>query len=152
MAKYLHMLTVMSKKEKYRRDSIDSDISKNIYIPSCIFSQKLSSTETIIKFLKESYDLNFQQIASLLNKKRQSVWRSYKSAAKKHKEALQVTNLFYPIPIHIFKDSKLSLLETLVVFLKDSHKLTFSEISAILMRDQRTVWTSYSRARKKNAK
>ena len=143
----------MSKKDKYRRYNIDSNTSKTkIFIPSCIFSKKLSSTETIVKFLKEGYNLNFQQIAYLLSKKRQSVWRSYKLATKKHKETFQITNLLFPIPIKIFKDSKLSLLETLVYFLKENYKLSFSEISTLLMRDQRTIWTVYQRTRKKNAK
>lgn len=143
----------MSKKEKNRRDSKNSkDTSKfksKFYIPSCIFNKKLSSFETIVKFLKEGYGLNFEEIAKLLGKKKQSVWRAYKNSISKFKQSFEITNLYYPIPVQIFKKSKCSLLETLVVFLKEEYNLSFSKISALLMRDERTIWTVYHRALKK---
>lgn len=136
-----------------RKEENSIDLSKfksRYWVPSCIFNAELSSFETIVKFLKESYNLNFEEIAGLLCKRKQSVWRAYKSAVSKFKKSFDVTNLYYPIPVDIFKDSKLSTLETIVVFLKDSYNLSFSEISALLMRDQRTIWTVYHRAKKKN--
>jgi len=147
----------LSKKQvEYRRDSKisrGSSISQSkIYVPSCVFSQELSSFETIVKFLKENYDFGFEKIAQLLGKKKQSVWRAYKNAVSKLKQSFVVTNLYYPIPVDVIKDSKCSLLETLVVFLKEEYELSYSEVSALLMRDDRTVWTVYQRAKEKDGR
>ena len=54
-----------------------------------------------------------------------------------------------PIPSFIFKDRRLSVLEAIVEYLKDEKKLTFHQIAVILNRDDRTIWTCYSRAKKK---
>ena len=136
-----------------RRIRRDSEISRHsptqFYVPTCIFNTQLSSYETIVKFLKESYGLSFQKIAELLGKKRQSAWRAYQSASEKFKQSFEVTNLAYPIPVSIFRHSKLSLLETIVQFLRDNYKLTNSEISAILMRDERNILTVHKRAVRK---
>lgn len=135
-------------KEKNRRDRVLSRVSSTtLYIPSCIFNKKLSSFETIVKFLKESYGLSIQEISRLLGKKKQSVWRAYKEAYLKFKESFEVTNLYFPIPVDIFKDSEHSLLETLVVFLKEKYDLSYSQIASLLMRDDRTIWTVYHRTK-----
>ena len=138
----------MRKRRENRRDSVFSKASPtNIYIPSCIFNDRLSSFESIVKFLKESYGLSIQRISELLNKKKQSVWRAYKEASVKYKDSFEVSNLFYPIPVEIFSDSKHSLLETLAVFLKDEFDLTYSEVASLLARDDRTIWTVYNRTK-----
>ena len=87
-----------------------------------------------------------------MGKKKQSVWRAYKNAVSKLKQSFVVTNLYYPIPVDVIKDSKCSLLETLVVFLKEEYELSYSEVSALLMRDDRTVWTVYQRAKEKDGR
>jgi hypothetical protein len=138
----------MKKGKENRRERVFSRVSPtNIYIPSCIFNAKLSSFETIVKFLKESYGLSIQQISELLNKKKQSAWRAYKEASLKFKDSFEVSNLYYPIPVEIFKNSGYSLLETLVLFLKDECGLTYSEIASLLARDDRTIWTVYNRTK-----
>ena len=53
------------------------------------------------------------------------------------------------IPSSIFVDSTLSPLEAIVSYLKDKRNLSFSEISDILDRDERNIWTVYNRAGKK---
>ena len=52
------------------------------------------------------------------------------------------------VPVSIFRDRTLSVLEALVLYLKNTG-LTFKEISLHLNRDQRTIWTVYNRAKKK---
>ena len=149
-------LHLMAKKSSYRRQShsvLDSAIltpENNQYqIPSCIFSKDISSFESIVKFLKEGYDLNLQSIATLLSKSRQSVWRAYNRASTTHPDSFQLSDLHYTIPLEIFKQ-QIPLNETLVSFLIEHYKLTFSEVAALLQRDQRTVWTLYHRAIKRN--
>ncbi|MFC1691046.1 hypothetical protein ACFL0W_02585 [Nanoarchaeota archaeon] len=53
------------------------------------------------------------------------------------------------VPTSIFKDRDVSVLEVLVEFLKEQQGLSFSEIAGLLNRDDRTIWTCYSRAKKK---
>jgi hypothetical protein len=136
----------MQSSRRFRRDrKISRHSPTQFYVPSCIFNTKLSSYETIVKFLKEAYGLGFQEIAQLLGKKRQSAWRAYQTASNLFKQSFEVTNLSYPIPVSIFRHSKLSLLETIVQFLRDNYKLTNSEISALLMRDERNILTVHKR-------
>lgn len=54
-----------------------------------------------------------------------------------------------PIPSSIFHDRSLSVLEVLVAYLKDQKQLTFHEIARLLNRDDRTIWTVYTRGKKK---
>lgn len=53
------------------------------------------------------------------------------------------------IPITLFSDRTLSVLEHVITYLKEQHKLRYKEIAMMLNRDQRTVWTTYQRAKKK---
>ena len=55
------------------------------------------------------------------------------------------------VPLRIFIEQELSPLETLVVYLKEESKLSFHAIALLLLRDDRTIWTSYMRAKKKHA-
>jgi len=83
----------MHKNGKNRREKVIYGVSiTDIYIPSCIFNKKLSSFETIVKFLKESNNLSITQISELLDRKKQSVWRAYKNAVFKFKESFDITN------------------------------------------------------------
>ena len=56
----------------------------------------------------------------------------------------------YFIPLSIFSNRNLSILESLVKFLKERHSLTFADISILLNRDQRTIWTVYHRVKIKD--
>ena len=53
------------------------------------------------------------------------------------------------IPIRILRDRSLSVLETIVEFLKEEKELSFHEIGVLLDRDERNIWTVYNRAKKK---
>ena len=53
------------------------------------------------------------------------------------------------IPTTIFKDRTYSVLEAIVLYLKEGKNLTYHEIAVLLNRDDRTVWTVYSRVKKK---
>ncbi|MFH1649705.1 MAG: hypothetical protein ABIA93_04105 [Candidatus Woesearchaeota archaeon] len=56
------------------------------------------------------------------------------------------------IPLKIFQDRNVAVMEALVRYLKDDIKLTNHEIAELINRDDRTIWTVYSRATKKGAK
>jgi hypothetical protein len=53
------------------------------------------------------------------------------------------------VPTSVFKDRSVSVLESMVRFLKEKHNLTYHEIAVLLNRDDRTIWTVYSRVKKK---
>jgi len=53
------------------------------------------------------------------------------------------------LPSHILKDRSVSVLEAIVEYLKDVQGLNFRAIGFLLNRDERTIWTCYSRAKKK---
>ena len=53
------------------------------------------------------------------------------------------------IPLALFSLRVLSVLESLVAYIKDTYDLTYHETAVLLNRDDRTVWTVYQRAKKK---
>jgi hypothetical protein len=56
------------------------------------------------------------------------------------------------IPLRILQDRTVAVLESIVEYLKDEKGLRYSEIGKLLNRDQRTIWTVYSRVKKKRIK
>lgn len=119
-------------------------------LPICIFDNKeLSCLETIVKYLKEDLKFRFHEIALLLNRNDRTIWATYNVACKKRKEKLPVRESRFFIPVSIFKDRKMSVLEALVGHLKDNFNLRYSEIAVLLNRDERNIWTIYARAKKK---
>ena len=125
-------------------------ISVKILLPVSIFNnEELGILEAIVKYLKEELNLRFHDIALLLNRNDRTIWATYNIACKKRKDKLSVKESKISIPVSIFKDRKLSALEALVSYLKDNFNLRYSEISRLLRRDERNVWTVYNRAMKK---
>lgn len=54
------------------------------------------------------------------------------------------------IPLRLFSNKKLGILEVIVKYLKENTPLSYAEIAKLLNRDQRTIWTTYSKAIKKH--
>jgi hypothetical protein len=138
-------------KKKYRvaaTDIISKLEKKEILIPSCIFNKKLSIFESIVKYLKENLGLANKEIAVLTFKSQKSIWQSYNSAKKKLPSIFKITVSDHYIPISILQ-KPFTILESVVLFLKDDLLLSFHKIAVILKRDDRTIWTVYNRAKKK---
>lgn len=53
------------------------------------------------------------------------------------------------IPLALFSNRKLGTLEIMVKYLKENLGLNYSEIAKLINRDDRTVWTTYQKAVKK---
>lgn len=124
---------------------------EDILIPISAFKNKeLSAFETICKYLKEELNLSYHEIAILLSRDDRTIWASYDKAVKKRKQRLSIKKSKTNIPHSIFKDRKLSVLETLVTYLRDTFNLRYSQIATLLNRDERNIWTVYNRAKKKN--
>lgn len=143
-------LTLNELKQKYKLSS--ADIIKltehSVTIPLCIFTKKLSGLETIVKYLKENQDMRLKQIADLLNRDQRTIWGAYDRSKKKHKEKFSIKACKH-MPASIFSNRKLSVLESITQYLKEEEKLSLSDIARLLERDPRTIWTVYSRLKKK---
>ncbi len=116
-------------------------------IPLSIFSGRLSSLETICKYLIENLGMKTSEVAKLLNRNVRTVWATHKKAAAKFPEkfALSEKDRFF-IPASKFGSRRLSVLETIVSYLKESYKLSLHQIAQLLGRDDSTIWTVYHRA------
>lgn len=125
---------------------------KEILIPLSIFNKKLSVLETVVKYLKENLKFNFHKIGELIGRDERNIWHTYNSARKKYSELFEIEESQFFIPVSIFRDKKFSALEAVTVFMKDQFGLNYKEISDLIKRDQRTVWTVYNRSKKKHGK
>ena len=120
-----------------------------IEIPACVFNDKLSALETIVKYLKENIGLKYSEIAKLLNRNDRTIWTTYSNSRKKYsKEFVVKANKLF-IPVSIISNRSFSVLESIVYYLKDNCNLKYSQIALMLHRDQRTVWTVYNRRKRK---
>ena len=132
-------------------DLFEKRIIKKDLLPISIFdNNELSCLESIVKYLKEELELKLHEIALLLNRDDRTIWTTYNFACKKRKKRLQVKESKILIPISIFTNRKLSVLESIIGYLKDNFNLRYSEIAALLNRDERNIWTVYNRYKKKN--
>ncbi len=139
----------------------NSEISKNFVnfdnhnsIPIYIFqNRKYTILEALIVYLRERKKLSFRKISALINRDLRYSYHSYQNAKKKELTTQYIIQTkFIWIPVNIFSNTKLSALEAIVSYLKEEFSLTYHEIALMLKRDERTIWTVYQRARKKNVK
>ena len=123
--------------------------TEEIKVPLSIFS-KLSPLEALVKYLKENLGLRFHEIASMLNRDSRSIWRTYHQAKSKSKISFKLKKDEIFIPISIFKNRELSILENLVVYLKTDLNVSVKEISLLINKNLSTIWNAYNRSKKKN--
>lgn len=115
-------------------------------IPVTIFLNELAPLESIVKYLKENKGMTIKKISEKLNRSDKTIWTTYNNAKSRK---LTFSDTEYLIPTSFFS-KKTSILETAVYYLKKNHDLTLHQIAVILKRDDRTIWTLYHRALKKN--
>lgn len=121
-----------------------------ILIPASIFrNDYLSVLETVTKYLRKEKELSYSKIASLLNRSAGPIGITYRKAKQKMPAKLHITAEPITIPVEIFKDRILSVLEVLTEYLKDKFELSYHQAAVMLNRDDRTIWTVYFRAKKK---
>lgn len=122
-----------------------------IIIPISVLSEKsLSPLEAIVKYLKEELTLSNARIAKLLGRTPQNIWITYRNSKKKSTRKSIVTPSEYDFPLDILNNEELSVMEAIVTYLRTSFELTFKEISTLIKRNERTIWTINHRARKQN--
>ena len=121
---------------------------KELLLPSCIFNEKISAFESIVKFLKENRGIANKEIAIVLGKSQKSVWQCYNNCKQKYSSQFKIVASEYYIPVSALKN-ELTILESVVSYLKDVLNLKFHQIGLTLKRDERTIWTVYDRAKKR---
>lgn len=149
-------------KQKYSEHSLLKMLqAEKYFIPCSVFNTKLSALETIVKYLVENEKLSLKKIAELTFRTNKNIWQAYNSSKKKHPSWLVVSSeksektILLPLKlldknssIGVYAD-KLTLLENIVFYLKDTVKLSYHEIAIVLKRDDRTIWSTYQRIMKK---
>ncbi len=126
--------------EKYKQD-----------IPVSIFNDKQTPFESVTKYLHENLSLSYAEIGRKLNRDPRVIRRTYLRGKEKLSGKLKVDKK-YTIPIEVFSKYDFSISEVVVFYLKNHYDLTYHKIATLLKRDDRTIWTIYDRARKKNEK
>ncbi len=122
-----------------------------ITFPSSILKNRsLGILEAVTKYLKEELNLSYHDMASLLNRNDRPIWITYNKAKQKFPERLITDRSSVQIPISIFTDRNLGLLENLTKYLRENLNLKNREIAKMLDRDNRTIWTCYDRAIRKD--
>ena len=142
------LISHLKDEHNFNADKIKELFEKK-YIPVSVFKSKLGPLESLVKYMKEELELNYHSIAVLLKRNDRTIWTTYNNANKKLKQKLSYSSDDICVPISIFENRKLSILESLILYLKDTMALRMPKISALLGRDNRTIWTVYSRAKKK---
>jgi len=139
----------LKEKFNYTNEDIQELFQKDeLLIPTSIFSEKLSPAEALTKYLRENCKLRFVDISKALGRDERAVWGNYHRALKKMKEAFTIKP-GVTIPISAFSDHKLTVFESVVVYLKDVKKMRGSEIAKLLGKEPANVWAVYKRALKK---
>ena len=103
--------------------------------------------EALTKFMKENSAMSYKEIAKSLNRDERTIWTAYNKAKQKQTEIIKAKKTDIFLPMSIF-NKKLTVLESVITYLKQKG-LGYSEIATLLDRDQRNIWTIYSRAVKK---
>jgi len=103
----------------------DSEQTKffEIYIKN---KEDIEELKSIFEKLKKVYNIDYEDLLKLIKKEK-----------------------FVCIPVSVFKSS-LAPLEAVVLFLKENVGYNLHKIASNLSRDDRTIWSTYSNAVKKN--
>ena len=141
--RFLDISNALRKEYGYTKEELYSLLGDEMSIPSSVFLVKLPPLQAVVTYLK-GMGLEYGKIAEVLHRSYRAVWGSAKGP-------VMFGDSDYRIPLSAF-NNKLSVLETAVKHLKEHYELRYSKIGKLLGKGQRTVWTVYARAKRKDAK
>lgn len=130
--------------------TVYNDVTKEHNIPLSIFSYNLHPAEALCKYLKEKKGLSYQEIAVLLNRHPKSVWSSYQRSHKKMRKQFPLKTEHYHLPLSLFNNRSYSLLEGVVLYMNQIHKLSNKQLAALLGKSSNSIAVLAKRAREKN--
>ena len=139
-------MEITNNKRDFEHSSLG--LPSDVYVPVSVFTNGASGLESISKYLKENVGMRYSAIANLMNRDDRTIWNACQDATRKASE-FSAEETSVKIPLSIFHDRSLSVLEAIAEYLKESMGLRYCDIASLLGKDQRTVWTVYSRAKKK---
>ena len=122
-------------------------VDEEILIPIDIFKQGVGGSGILYKYLRENIGLGFNEIARVTRRGESTVWMNYRNVNESIKGKIKSRKKFL-ISVKIFTDRKLSILESLIRYLKDKGYKNI-EIAEMLGKDPRNISTLYSRINKK---
>ncbi|MBU0459267.1 MAG: helix-turn-helix domain-containing protein [Nanoarchaeota archaeon] len=118
-------------------------------LPVSIFRGKLSGLEAITVYLKDQQKKSVKEISFLLKRKNSTLYNTYTKAKQKLKnQKLDLSDHSVLIPVKIFSNRQISILESLVAYLRDQD-LSCKKIAQLLNKSYSTVRTVYTRYQKK---
>ena len=129
-----HLVSILKTRKKY------------ISIPASIFNNQLSPLENVVLYLHMNIGLSQTEIANILARDHTTVWTTLEKAKEKMGSIGFEVKEGILIPISLFSNRKLSILENLARFLKTNYNMTYHEIGKTLGKDDRTIWTVVHRA------
>jgi len=137
-------------KEKYKltEKELNELARTETKIPGTIFSKNLGALESLVKYMKENLNLSYHQIAVYLNRDDRTIWTAYNKASKKQKQAIKAKETSIFLPLEIFKNRNLTILENIIIYLKELG-LKNKQIAELIERNQRNISTIYYRIRQK---
>jgi hypothetical protein len=141
------LVETLSSEEK--KEILESILGIKEGIPISIFRSNLSGLGAISVYLKDVKEQKIGDIASLLNRKKSTIYTTYRKAKEKLKGEFDLSDNSIVVPLEIFTNRKFSILESLVFYLKDEHKFSFVKIAKILGKNYSTVRTVHTRYQKK---
>jgi len=129
--------------------NVSRDIDLGSAFPlSILKNRKLAVLESIVKYLKEERKLYLHQIAQILNRNDRTIWTVYSRAKQKVKTNKKTQHENF-IPLSMLRDRSVSVFEAIVEYLIEVRGLSYQAIAELTNRNPRTIWTIYSRVRKK---
>ncbi|MBU2561879.1 MAG: hypothetical protein KKD17_06280 [Nanoarchaeota archaeon] len=123
-----------------------TEVSPEEAVPVSIFSTSLSPSESLCKYLKENRSLSFHEIAVILNRDDRSVWTSYARALRKSSNAIVPKEEDILVPLPVFQDRSMSILEHVVNYLKTNYNLSNSKIARAINKNPSSIATVANRA------
>ncbi|MBI1971163.1 hypothetical protein HYS47_05420 [Candidatus Woesearchaeota archaeon] len=141
LLKNQYNITLQEVVEEFHNNSDD--------VPLSIFSTPLSPAEALVKYLKEERSIGFHRIGVLLNRDERGLWSSYARSKQKHASKFLLPPLGFQIPLYLFANRSLSILENVLFYLHTTLNLPEKELSKLLNKRQAVIHTTLQRARKK---
>lgn len=120
--------------------------------PISIFHKDLTVLESLVKYLRERKKYSLHKCSEILHRNEKNLWQTYTTARKKVPSSFLEKESSLLIPFRIFSHETHSPQEAVVIYLKDTEKLTFHQIAQLLFRNDRTIFTAYHRGTEKDAK
>ncbi len=130
--------------------SLFQEAKQEAGVPLSLFAQKMPPAGALCKYLKENKQFSNKEIAGLLNRDQKSIWGSYQRAKKKKLWKQGQKQEAYYLPISIFSNRSLSLLESVVLHLHQTYNLTNPQIAKLLHKSPNSMAVLLKRAKEKN--